>query len=38
MKRRGKRSGLGVEWNILTRSDQWDDDTRDSKEANFGPE
>jgi hypothetical protein len=38
MKRRGRRSGLGVEWDILTRGDQGYDDTRESEEANFGPE
>lgn len=38
MKRKGGRTGLGIEWDIPTRCDQGDDDTRDSKEANFGPE
>jgi hypothetical protein len=33
-----RRSGLGIEWDILTRSDQGNNDTRGSKEANFGPE
>lgn len=38
MKRKERRSCLGIEWDILTRGDQGDDDTRDSKEADFGPE
>jgi hypothetical protein len=38
MKRKGGRTGLGIEWDIPTRNGQGDDDTRDSKEANFGPE
>ena len=38
IKRKGRQSGLGIEWDILTRNDQRNDDTRDSQEANFGPE
>ncbi len=38
MKEKGRKSGLGVEWDILTRNDQGNDDTRDSKETNFRPE
>jgi hypothetical protein len=38
IKRKGRQSGLEIEWDILARNDQGDDDTRDSQEANFGPE
>jgi len=34
----GRESRLGIEWDILTRCNQRDDDTRDRKEADLGPE
>ncbi len=38
MTRQERESRLGIEWNILTRGNQRDDNTRDREETDLGPE
>ena len=38
MTRQERESRLGIEWDIMTWGNQRDDDTRDRKEADLGPE
>jgi hypothetical protein len=38
MTRQERESRLGIEWDILTRCNQRDDDTRDRKEVDLGSE